>query len=154
MMNRLPQQSDELFLTDGGIETVLIFHDGLDLPVFAAFDLLKDRQGTDALRRYYAPYLALAKQRGAGFIAESPTWRASPRWAAQLGYSVQELDAFNRRAIELMEELKDAYPRTVISGCIGPQDDGYNPSELLDEHRAEQYHATQIATFARRRRTW
>ena len=148
MKHRLPQLSGELFLTDGGIETVLIFHDGLELPAFAAFDLLKTQAGTDALRRYYAPYLALAVEHDAGFIAESPTWRASPRWAAQLGYSDQALDSFNRRAIELMEELKAAYPRTVISGCIGPSDDGYSPSELLSEHAAEEYHATQIATFA------
>jgi S-methylmethionine-dependent homocysteine/selenocysteine methylase len=149
MRPRLPQQSDELFLTDGGIETVLIFHDGLELPAFAAFDLLKDQPGTDALRRYYAPYLELARQRDAGFIAESPTWRASPRWARGLGYTNEQLDAFNRKAIELMEELKAAYPRTVISGCVGPHDDGYDPAELLTEDEAEAYHATQIATFAK-----
>jgi S-methylmethionine-dependent homocysteine/selenocysteine methylase len=149
MKPRLPQQNDELFLTDGGIETVLIFQDGLDQPAFAAFDLLKDRAGTDALRRYYAPYVELAKERGAGFIAESPTWRASPKWAQQLGYTTEELDAFNRRAIALMEELKSAYPRTVISGCVGPQDDGYKPAELLTADEAEEYHATQIGTFAR-----
>ena len=79
----LPQLDGELFLTDGGIETVLIFHEGLDLPAFAAFDLLKDEAGTEALRRYYAPYAALAAERGVGFVAESPTWRASPRWAAR-----------------------------------------------------------------------
>ena len=78
-----------LFLTDGGIETVLIFHEGLELPAFAAFDLLKDEAGTDALRRYYAPYAALAARRGLGFVAESPTWRASPRWAAELGYDAE-----------------------------------------------------------------
>ena len=87
--DRLPQLGDDLFLTDGGIETVLIFHDGLDLPAFAAFDLLKDEAGTDALRRYYAPYLALAAEHGAGFVAESPTWRASPRWARELGYDAR-----------------------------------------------------------------
>ena len=74
---RLPQQDGGWFLTDGGIETVLIFHEGLDLPLFAAFDLLKDEQGTELLRRYYAPYLALARERGLGFVLESPTWRAT-----------------------------------------------------------------------------
>lgn len=38
----LPQLSDNLFLTDGGIETTLIFNEGLNLPYFAAFDLLKN----------------------------------------------------------------------------------------------------------------
>ena len=77
----------DLYLTDGGIETVLIFEEGLDLPLFAAFTLLDDEAGTEALRRYYAPYLALAAAHGLGFVAETPTWRASPRWARELGYS-------------------------------------------------------------------
>ena len=76
--DRLPQLDGQLFLTDGGIETTLIFHEGLDLPLFAAFDLLKDAEGTDALRRYYEPYLELARERGLGFVLESPTWRANP----------------------------------------------------------------------------
>jgi S-methylmethionine-dependent homocysteine/selenocysteine methylase len=146
-MRRLPQL-DELHLTDGGIETVLIFHEGLELPAFAAFDLLKDASGLAALRRYYAPYVSLARERGLGFVAESPTWRASPRWADELGYSLLELDALNRRAIGLMEELRESYDRVVISGCVGPADDAYNPAELLSEDAAEAYHAIQIGTFA------
>ena len=73
--DNLPQLGGELFLTDGGLETVLIFHEGVDLPAFAAFDLLKDEEGTERLRRYYAPYVALAHERGLGFVLESPTWR-------------------------------------------------------------------------------
>ena len=109
--DRLPQLDGQLFLTDGGIETTLIFHEGLDLPLFAAFDLLKDDEGTDALRRYYEPYLELARERGLGFVLESPTWRASPRWAAELGYGADELDALNRKAIALMEELRERLRR-------------------------------------------
>src|SRR3954452_7250650 len=93
----LPQLDGGLFLTDGGIETVLIFHEGLDLPAFAAFTLLEDDVGTAALRRYYEPYTALARERGLGFVLESPTWRASPRWAAELGYDERALDRLNRR---------------------------------------------------------
>ena len=74
----LPQLDGDLFLTDGGIETVLIFHEGIDLPLFAAFDLLKDEEGSGRLRRYYDAYVALARERGVGFVLESPTWRASP----------------------------------------------------------------------------
>jgi S-methylmethionine-dependent homocysteine/selenocysteine methylase len=146
-MRRLPQL-DELFLTDGGIETVLIFHEGLELPAFAAFDLLKDKAGVETLRNYYWPYVELARTRGVGFVAESPTWRASPRWAESLGYSLVELDLFNQRAITLMEELRASYDRVVISGCIGPADDGYNPASLMNEEEAEAYHAVQIASFA------
>ena len=74
----LPQLSGDLFLTDGGMETTLIFHEGIDLPQFAAFDLLKDAAGERVLRDYYAPYLSLARQHGLGFVLESATWRASP----------------------------------------------------------------------------
>ena len=36
----------------------------------------------------------------------------------------------------------------MISGCVGPSDDGYNPAALLSAAAAEAYHATQIETFA------
>ncbi|CAN5547665.1 homocysteine S-methyltransferase family protein [soil metagenome] len=148
----LPQLGDELFLTDGGIETTLIFHEGRDLPLFAAFDLLKDDEGTEALRSYFLPYAALARERGVGFILESPTWRASPRWATELGYSSQQLDELNRKAISLMEDIREQYESSktpvVISGCIGPQDDGYNPSVMLSPSAAADYHSVQIGTFS------
>ena len=150
--DRLPQLDGSFFLTDGGIETTLIFDEGLELPEFAAFDLLKNAEGTEALRRYYAPYAALARERGVGFILESPTWRTNPDWAARIGYSVAELDTFNRSAIALMAELRTEYETPaapfVISGCIGPQADGYRPAATCRPGEAEAYHTTQIATFA------
>jgi len=149
---QLPQLDGELFLTDGGIETTLIFHEGLDLPEFAAFVLLDDDDGVDQLRRYYQPYLALARKGGTGFVLESPTWRANPDWAARIGVSAEKLDALNRRAIELMEELRDADGSggapVVISGCVGPQDDGYRPAETMSADAARDYHSMQIGTFA------
>jgi S-methylmethionine-dependent homocysteine/selenocysteine methylase len=148
----LPQLDDRLFLTDGGIETVLIFHEGLELPEFAAFALLKDEDGTEALRRYYVPYAALARDQGLGFVLESPTWRANPDWAAAIGYSPKALAEMNRKAIALMAELRDEHETTeapfVISGCVGPQSDGYDPAVTMTASEAEGYHRTQIATFA------
>ncbi len=150
--DNLPQLGDELFLTDGGLETVMIFQEGVDLPAFAAFDLLKDDEGTERLRRYYAPYVALARERGLGFVLESPTWRASPRWASEIGYDREQVSDFNRRAIALLEEIRDAEERNgapiVISGCIGPHDDGYDPAEILTADAAQAYHSAQIGTFA------
>ncbi len=150
--NHLPQLDGGLFVTDGGIETTLIFHEGLDLPLFAAFDLLKDDEGTEVLRRYFEPYAEIAAQRGTGFILESPTWRASPNWAGELGYSEEELDGLNRKAIALMEEIRKSHSSSdaavVISGCIGPEGDGYSPESMLSAEEAENYHSTQIGTFA------
>ena len=148
----LPQLKGDLFLTDGGIETTLIFHAGLDLPFFAAFHLLKDEQGTAALRQYFARHAAIARQHGVGFILESATWRASSDWGNKLGYSRQALDEANRKAIALLHELRleletDRAPM-VISGCVGPRGDGYDPGVIMSPEEAEAYHAAQIGTFA------
>jgi homocysteine S-methyltransferase len=147
----LPQLDGGLFLTDAGLETELIFHDGIDLPAFAAFDLLKDEAGRTRLRRYYSSFATLARERGLGLVLESPTWRASPRWASTIGYDHRTLDEANRRAIALMEEVRDGHPGDapiVISGCIGPQDDAYSAETQLSADEARDYHAVQVATFA------
>ena len=148
---RLPQLDRDFFLTDGGIETTLIFLDGLDLPDFAAFDLLKRRDGEAVLRRYFRAYAALAQRFGTGLILESPTWRASADWGARLGYSAGELAEANRRAIGLLEEIRGelrSHPKpVVISGCLGPRGDGYQPTSMMSERDAEAYHTPQIQTF-------
>ena len=148
----LPQlSSDDLFLTDGGLETSLIYHDGYALPHFAAFDLMKDGDGREALRRYYRRYAAIAADRRLGFVLESPTWRANPDWAAKLGYLPAALDKANRDAIDLMFEIRDAFETAaspmVVSGCLGPRGDGYRPDRVMDAAKAERYHAGQIAAF-------
>src|SRR5690606_39913755 len=87
----LPQLSGGLFVTDGGLETTLVFHDGLDLPAFAAFDLLKDDAGVARLRQYYATYAALATRHGLGLVLETPTWRGNRDWGGQPGYDAAAL---------------------------------------------------------------
>lgn len=147
----LPQLSGGFFLTDGGIETTLIFHEGLALPHFAAFDLLKDDEGTAALRKYFRAYAAMARRYGVGCILESATWRASTDWGTKLGYSAPALAEINRKAIALLQEIRSEYEhgttRMVISGCIGPRGDGYRPTALMTEEAAERCHAMQAATF-------
>jgi S-methylmethionine-dependent homocysteine/selenocysteine methylase/pimeloyl-ACP methyl ester carboxylesterase len=149
--NNLPQLTDHIFLTDGGIETTLIFHEGLELPDFAAFYLLNNPAGYQALQNYYRTYAALARKYGTGFILESPTWRSSPDWGKRLGYRVSELIEVNCKAIELLVEIRREFEneetQMVISGCIGPRGDGYNPSDLMSAAEAQQYHALQINTF-------
>jgi S-methylmethionine-dependent homocysteine/selenocysteine methylase len=150
--NQLPQLSGRFFLTDGGIETTLIFHEGLELPDFAAFDLLKDAAGYEALRKYFQPYAALARNYQAGFILESATWRASSDWGEKLGYSASELAALNRKSIDLLCEIRDEFETAaspmVISGCIGPRGDGYSPTAMMSAEEAQEYHATQIGVFS------
>ena len=147
----LPQLDGDLFLTDAGIETVLIFDEGLELPDFASFHLLQNAGGEAALRKYFRTYAEIAERHGTGLILESATWRSSADWGARLGYSAAALAEANRKAIELLEELRDGLPLgqadVVISGCVGPRGDGYVPGRTMSAEQAESYHRAQIDTF-------
>lgn len=138
------------FLTDGGIETTLIFHDGWDLPHFAAFHLLRTPQGRDALHAYFRTYIDVATRHGAGLVLESATWRANRDWGERLGYGEADLAQANRDAIDLLVALRDEAPGTqvVISGCIGPRGDGYVPDAAMTATQAQDYHRAQVRTFA------
>jgi len=144
----LPQLGGDFFLTDGGIETTLIFLEELELHDFAAFDLLKRKEGEAALRKYFRTYAGLAQRFGTGLILESATWRASSDWGTKLGYGAKEMADANRRAIGLLEEirneLKGNAKKVLISGCVGPRGDGYNPGKTMSEKDAETYHGNQI----------
>jgi S-methylmethionine-dependent homocysteine/selenocysteine methylase len=149
----LPQLAgDRVFLTDGGLETTLIFHRGLDLPLFAAFPLLDDADGRATLRDYFGPYLATAREQGAGFLLDTVTWRANPDWGAQLGYDAAAMDRVNREAVafarELREEAGSAPEPILVSGVIGPRGDGYQADAQMSAAEAESYHAAQARSFA------
>lgn len=148
----LPQLNGNLFLTDGGLETTLIFLEHEELPLFAAFDLMKTIRGKEALRRYFDRYAKIARTHGTGFILESPTWRASTDWGDKLGYSKEALAVVNRESIELMVEVRNANASSsapfVISGCIGPRGDGYDPGKIMSVSEARAYHSRQIEVFA------
>ncbi len=148
--NALPQLSGT-FLTDGGIETYLIFHERQDLPYFAAFTLLDSQEGRDVLRRYFERYAKLAVEGGVGFVLESPTWRASADWGDKLGYDAAAMRRVNKDAIALMAELRakheTAGSKFVVSGCVGPRGDGYDPGRPMGVEEARAYHAGQIRAF-------
>jgi homocysteine S-methyltransferase len=149
--SRLPQTEGGLFLTDSGLETTLVFHEGIDLPCFAAFDLLRTVEGTQRLRDYYERHIDIARESGTGFLLESVTWRASPDWGTQLGYSTDALIAANRAAIALLADLRRTHASVtmpiVISANIGPRGDGYDPGAAMTAAEAEAYHAFQIGIF-------
>lgn len=148
----LPQLGGDFFITDGGIETTLNFHDGLDLPHFAAFDLLKTREGEDALRRYFRTYVDLAGKFVSGLVLETATWRSSIDWGDKLGYSATGFTEVNRALVRIFEEIRseiesDRRP-IVISGCVGAGGDGYVADVAMSEWEAESYHQPQVETFA------
>ena len=148
----LPQIGEDLFLTDGGIETTLIFHEGFDLPDFAAFHLLTTSAGRDALYKYFCTYALLARQYETGLILESATWRSSPDWGTRLGFTPESLAEINRSAIQLLWEIRKEFESErlpmVISGCVGPRGDGYVPDRVMSAQEAEAYHWDQIRTFS------
>lgn len=147
----LPQLGGELFLTDGGLETTLIFREIIELPYFAAFVLLNEPAREAELRNYFRAYAAIASRDKVGLVLESATWRANADWGAKLGYSTDALVAANRKAIEQLEEVRSEFEnertKIVISGLLGPRGDGYNPSFQMSADEAERYHTAQIETF-------
>ncbi len=142
---------DGLFLTDAGMETALIFHQGQDLPSFATFPLLESESGRDALRAYYEPFLELARTRGTGFILGGCTWRASADWGAGLGYDRDAIAAVNRHAIEFVDDLRAHAPPSahpvLLEAPIGPRGDAYARS-LMTAEEAQRYHSAQMQTLA------
>ena len=152
MTRHLPQL-ERRFLTDGGLETTLVFHDGIELPCFAAFPLLARPEGRARIADYYRRYAAIAEREGTGFLLESVTWRASPDWADRLGMSLETLDALNADAVRLMKEiaaeLEGRGVPVALSGCVGPRRDGYQPDLAMSPAEAQAYHARQIEILAR-----
>jgi homocysteine S-methyltransferase len=148
---------DELFpaggyVSDGGLETDLIFHHGVDLPEFASFPLVEDAAGRALLSNYFDGYAEVAREAGAGLILETPTWRANPDWGAKVGYDAAALDRVNQAAVELLLTVRAAYtdlPDVRIVGVIGPRGDGYVAGEKADPDEAADYHRPQVESLAR-----
>jgi homocysteine S-methyltransferase len=147
----LPQLSaDRLFLSDGGLETTLVFQDGVELPDFAAFPLLDSEEGRASLVAYYTPYLDLAERHGTGFVLDTPTWRANLDWGARLGYDAVRLAGVNHRAVEFVTSLAAQRPDlpTVVNGVVGPRGDGYVVGATMSPAEAAAYHGLQARAFA------
>lgn len=148
----LPQLNGRVLLSDGGMETTLIFIDGLDLPCFASFPLLEHEEGRAALTRYFEPYLAVARRLGTGFVLEANSWRANPAWGRQLGYSLDDLAEANRRSIRFCADIRareeaDGRP-FVISAPIGPPGDAYDAEHHATAEEAAAFHSWQIGVLA------
>ena len=146
----LPHRSDRTYLIDGGLETTLVFHEGIDLPHFAASVLLGDEAGEETLRAYHRRYAAIARREGMPYIIDAPTWRASREWGARLGYTRDGADALNTRGIALGREIQDEHDEleTLVSAAIGPRGDGYAPDSLMAADEAEAHHASQVRVLA------
>lgn len=148
----LPQVAGHPLVTDGGMETDLIFHHGVELPHFAAFVLIDDELGRGRLERYYEAYADVARRAGAGLLLDAPTWRANADWGALVGYGAEDLARVNRAAIAWLLELRHRrfgdLDDVVVSGMVGPRGDGYQPGAGVDPDQAAAYHGPQVEAFA------
>jgi homocysteine S-methyltransferase len=150
--NELPQLSGDLFLTDAGIETDLIFNHGIEIREFAAHTLLPRADGRRALAAYFRDFLALAKQNDTGFILDSQTWKAHTHWASDLAETEQQLRQANRDSIAFIARLRDEFSDNgkpvVLNGLVGPRGDAYAPEAGIAAHEAQNYHARQLGWLA------
>ncbi|MBM6581011.1 homocysteine S-methyltransferase family protein [Microvirga sp. BT689] len=146
-----PPSDQTVFLTDGGLETTLVFLEGVDLPCFAAFPLLRSGEGRAKLENYFAPFIRTAVERDVGFILDTPTWRANPDWAAKLSVSPEELMDINQEAVRwaarVRDRLSDNRERVLINGVVGPRGDGYRADAQMTAEEAQAYHALQVEAF-------
>lgn len=147
----LPQMAGKQMITDGGLETTLIFQEGIELPHFAAFKALETDQGMAAMDAYMARFAQMALREKRGFLMDTPTWRASARWATELGMSPDSLRAIHRETtcalLALRSRMETPDSPFVVNGVIGPQDDGFAPRRMLSVAQAEVYHSPQIRWF-------
>ena len=150
---RLPHQTDRIYLTDGGIETWLMYKQGLELPHFCGFQFLRDARGRDVLRTYYREFASVAKQHRTGYVFCSLTYRASRDWGQLIGFSPDGLDEINREAIAFYREIAHEVgldpQATLYSGCIGPRGDAYEINATITANASQDYHSAQIETFRR-----
>ena len=144
---RLPQ-----FITDGGIETHIIFNMGVELPHFSTFPLNDSVAGREVIRSYYRDYLPVAQAAGRSFLFATDSWRASPDWADRLGYDRALLKQNNATSVALCAELADEFAAagvtSAIACVIGPRRDAWQYDSRMTVAEAFEYHSPQVEAFA------
>lgn len=142
------RMGDRLHLTDGGLETALVFLEGIALPHFAAFPLLETVEGRAALARYFTGFLDAAAALDMGFVLDTTTWRASAGWGARMGLEGAAVDKANRDAVAFAAGLRQGRQGVLINGVIGPHGDAYAPDQVFSADQAEAYHRHQVQVLA------
>ncbi|MCK0149270.1 homocysteine S-methyltransferase family protein [Marivita sp. S6314] len=145
----LPHESDTPFLVYAGTGTDLIFNHGIELPGFSSFPLLETPETRAVLAGQMADLVALSGKMGLGCILDAPTWTANRDRAAPLGYAPESLDAINKDAVALMDEVRIASGRqdVLVSACIGPRYDPYADIAPMSAKDARAYHSEQMASL-------
>lgn len=147
------EKNTRRFLTDGGLETTMIFENGFELPYFASFTMLENEQGREALEAYFDRYIDIAERAGAGFILDTLTWRANKSWGAQMGKTDEEIIAINEACLAFANTIRERRQSPglpiLINGVIGPASDGYVVDRAITVEEAQAVHSLQIQTLNR-----
>ncbi|MEM0949903.1 MAG: homocysteine S-methyltransferase family protein [Pseudomonadota bacterium] len=152
---RIQQLTDtrRFFLSDGGLETFMIFDKGYELPCFSAAVLLDTKAGRADLRAYFERYIDIARASGRGFVMDAPTWRAGTAWAGPLGKPLKDVIETNERAVTFVTELRREHETDdlpiLINGLVGPAGDAYAPDTQLAPQDALLIHAPQVHALGR-----
>lgn len=145
------QRPDRLFLTEGGIETEILYKWGFELPQFAMYPLLDKPDAMSAIRGMYRRYLDVVAAHGLSALMGGLDYRASPDWGELLGYSPAGLAEANHRSIAFLRKLAGEYagdiPEILIQGFIRPRGDAYQLNRSITEKDAEDYHSVQLQTL-------
>ena len=149
--NKLPQLDGGRFLTYVGMETDLLFTEGVDLPGFATYPFLETEKGRALLKQYIQNLIEVARKFDLGVILESHTWVANRDRGVAIGYTPATLKDRNIQSIEFLVTAREAFGDlpTLISANVGPRADAYAPSEQMSADQAEEYHSEQIGTLAK-----
>ena len=146
-----PMGSGDVFLTEGGSETEIMYRNGFELPEFAMFPLLDNPKAVSAMRGIFSRQLDVAAEFGLSFMLTGLDYRASPDWGAKLGYSPAALAEANLAVIDFLRDIAKAYqgqiPHLLIGGILGPRGDAYSLNREITADSAEEYHAVQLETL-------
>ena len=146
----LPQLGTDIFACYIGMDTELLYRDGIDLPGFASYPLLLNPKHKNLLRNYYCNLVDLARNQSVGVILDAVTWVANRDRGAELGFTPNDLKKLNIEAIELIADVREEKGDlpTVLCGQVGPRGDGYAPADQMSTQEAEDYHSEQIETYS------
>lgn len=137
---------------DAGLETAMIFLEGLDLPQFASFVLLDQPEGQSALTRWFDGFIELARAGGTGFVLDTATWRANMGWADAMGLDEAAIRQVNSGAVAFAKAFRNRHETEalpiLINGVVGPSGDGYRVETDLTPEAAEAVHRPQIEALA------
>ena len=145
-----PRRDGRIYLTEAGTETEVLYKWGFELPEFAMFPLLDDPEAHRVITDMFRRYMDVAEAHDTGMLMASHDYRASPDWAAKIGYSPEGLAEMQRRTIDFLDGIRAEYAGRVsdvyITAAVGPRGDAYGTGGTITADEAEAYHTTQLTT--------